>query len=381
MRPRPLTALVLANLKRQLRDRVGMFFIVVMPFVTIVFVGLALGGSTEDSKLPVAVVADTSDPVSAAVVRELEFDRALEVRRAESEEEVRDGVRQGTLAAGLIVRPGETDLQLVMTQTSGSGMAARSEIDVAVGKVSAVLEATRAARAAGASPEQAEEYVRKAREQAVAVTVESSGAGDDNPTGFAYTAPANLLLFTFVNSMAVAAALVESRRIGMVRRSLAAPVRQGQVLLGEALSRFLVALAQSLLIILVSRFVFDVTWGDPVGVGVIVALFCLVATGAAMLVGALVASPQQAPAIGPPVGIVLGMLGGCLWPREVAGEPLTTIGYLFPHSWAMDALLALSRPGVGLGAVLVEAAVLAGMAAVVLGVALIVFRKRALVVT
>ncbi|MFD7658239.1 ABC transporter permease [Actinosynnema sp. NPDC059797] len=379
MRPRPLTALVLANLKRQVRDKVGMFFIVVMPFVTIVFVGMALGGDSAEAELPVAVVADTSDPVAAAVLAELEADEALEVRRAESAEDVRDGVRQGRLAAGLVMRPGDTGFELVMSQTSGSGMAARGQVDVAVGRVSAVLEATRAARAAGASPEQADAYVREAREEAVAVTVASSGREEPSrPTGFAYTAPANLLLFTFVNSMAVAAALVESRRIGMVRRSLAAPVRQGQVLLGEALSRFLVALAQSLLIIVVSRLLFDVGWGDPVGVAVVVALFCLIATGAAMLVGALVRSPQQAPAIGPPVGIVLGMLGGCLWPREVAGEPLNTIGYLFPHSWAMDALLVLSRPSAGLGSVLVEVAVLAGMAVVALGVAVVVFRRRAL---
>jgi len=165
---------------------------------------------------------------------------------------------------------------------------------------------------------------------------------------------------------AYAAALVESRRIGMIRRSLAAPVRQSQILLGEALGRFLVAIVQSLLIIGVSAVVFGVDWGDPLSVTLVTALFCLIATGAAMLVGALVKSPQQAPAIGPPVGIVLGMLGGCLWPREVAGEPLTTIGYLFPHSWAMDALLAVSRPGVGLTTILPELAVLAGMAAVVL---------------
>ncbi|WP_033438556.1 ABC transporter permease [Saccharothrix sp. NRRL B-16314] len=379
MRPRPLTALVVANLRRQLRDRVGMFFMVVMPFVTIVFVGLALGGSSADAQLPVAVVADSSDPVAAAVLAELGSDQALVVQRAETEEEVREGVRQGTLAAGLVMHPGDYEFELVMSQTSGSGMAARSEIDVAVGKVAAVLEATRAAVTAGATPEQAAEYVRAAQRESAEVSVRSSGGEDDGaPTGFAYTAPANLLLFTFVNSMAVAAALVESRRIGMVRRSLATPVRHGQILLGEALSRFLVAAAQSLLIIFVSMFLFDVDWGDPVGVSVVVALFCLIATGAAMLVGALVNSPQQAPAIGPPVGIVLGMLGGCLWPREVAGEPLTTIGYLFPHSWAMDALLALARPGANLGAVLPEIAVLAGMAVVVLGIALTVFRRRAL---
>ncbi|GAA4427130.1 ABC transporter permease [Actinokineospora soli] len=377
MRPRVISALVVANLSRQARDRVGLFFMVVMPFVTIMFVGLAMGGAGSE-KIPVAVVAQDSDPTAAAVLRELAASPDLEVRRTDSAEEVRADVRRGRVAAGLVITPGSTEFDLVLSQTSGSGMAARSEIDVAVGEVSAVQEAIRAAITAGATPAQAEEYVRAAQAESADVAVRGTGGGDGEPTGFAYTAPANLLLFTFINSMAVAAALVESRRIGMIRRTLAAPVRESTVLFGEALSRLLVAAAQSLLIIVVSALVFGVRWGDPLGVTLVVALFCLVATGAAMLVGALVANPSQAPAIGPPLGIVLGMLGGCLWPKEVAGEPLTTIGYLFPHSWAMDALLALTRPGAGIGTVWVEAAVLAGMAAVALAVAVAVFRRRAL---
>ncbi|MFI7679288.1 ABC transporter permease [Actinophytocola sp. NPDC049390] len=381
MKPRPLRALIVANLVRQTRDRVGLFFMVVMPFVTIVFVGMALGGGAADEQIPVAVVAAPGDKVADAVVAELSADPDLLVSRVDTEAELRDGVRRGTLAAGLVIPRGATEFDLVMTQTSGSGMAARSAVDVAVGKVSAVQEATRAAESAGASPEEAAGYVRDAQTETreVAVSVSGDEAGE-TPTGFAYTAPANLLLFTFVNSMAVAAALVESRRIGMIRRSLAAPVRQSQILMGEAVSRFLVAIAQSLLIIVVSALVFAVDWGDWLTVTAVTALFCLTATGAAMLVGALVKSPQQAPAIGPPVGIVLGMLGGCLWPREVAGEPLTTIGYFFPHSWAMDALLAATKPGAGITSVLLELAVLAGMAAVVLAVAVTVFRRRAILV-
>ncbi|MFC5286832.1 ABC transporter permease [Actinokineospora guangxiensis] len=376
MRPRPISALVVANIKRQTRDRVGLFFMVVMPFVTIMFVGLAMGGA--DDKIPVAVVAQDSDPTARAVLEQLEKSPSLEVRRADSADEVRTDVRRGTVAAGLVMTPGSTEFDLVLTQTSGSGMAARSEIDVAIGKVSAVQEATRAAEKAGATPQLAEQYVAEAQAEGGAVAVRNSGGDDGTPSGFAYTAPANLLLFTFINSMAVAAALVESRRIGMVRRTLAGPVSKGVVLLGEGLSRLLVAAAQAVMIIIVSSLMFGVSWGDPLGVGIIVGLFCLVATGAAMLVGALVNNPQQAPAIGPPLGIVLGMLGGCLWPKEVAGEVLATVGYAFPHAWAMDGLLALTRPGTGIGAVWQEAAVLAGMAALSLGVAVVVFRRRAL---
>ncbi|MFC5835425.1 ABC transporter permease [Nonomuraea insulae] len=376
MKPRPVFALVAANLRRHARDRVGLFFIVVMPFLTIAFVGLAMGGAaTGKVRLPVGVVAQDSDPVAAAVLEQLRGHPDLEVVRVAGEQDVRDRVREGALAGGLVIRPGSTRFDMVVTQSNGSGLAARRAVDVAVGRVAAVMEATGAARAAGASASEAAAYVRAAQADTTHVEVTNTGAAAGTPRGFAYTAPANLLLFTFLNSMAVAAGLAESRALGMIRRSLAAPVREWSVLLGETLSRFLIAVAQAALIMVVSTLVFGVSWGDPLGVALVVLVFCLVATGAAVLVGSLVRSPSQAPAIGPPLGIVLGMLGGCLWPKEVAGEPLNTIGYLFPHSWGMDALLALTKPGAGAGAVVTELAVLAGMAAALLAIALAVFRR------
>ncbi|MEU8265851.1 ABC transporter permease [Sphaerisporangium sp. NPDC049002] len=376
LRPRPVLALVAANLRRHSRDKVGLFFMVVMPFLSIVFVGMALGGGTAGaSKLPVGVVAKGTDPVTGAVLAELREHPDLAITRVDTKEDLRSGVREGSLAAGLVIPEGSTKFELVMTQANGSGMAARSAVDVAIGKVAAVLEATRAARTAGASPRQAEEYVRKAQAESGRVAVVSSDTAA-HPRGFAYTAPANLLLFTFINSMAVAAALAESLRLGMIQRSLTAPVRRRSVLFGEALSRFIVAVAQAVLIMVVSTAVFGVSWGDPLGVAVVVGVFALVATGAAILVGSLVKSSQQAPAIGPPLGIVLGMLGGCLWPQEAAGETLNTIGHFFPHAWGMDALLTLSKPGTGIGAVLLPVAVLAGMAALLLGLSLVLFGRR-----
>lgn len=251
-----------ANLRRHSRDKVGLFFMVVMPFVTIAFVGLALGGGASgQDRMPIGVVAQDSDPVAAAVLRRLETSPDLAIERMETEERVRSGVRTGALAAGLLIPPGSTELELVMTQTNGSGLAARSIIDVAVGKVAAVLEAVRAAQAAGASPAEAEALVRKAQTESAQVAVSTSGTESSTPRGFAYTAPANVLLFTFVNSMAVASALAESRRLGMIRRSLAGPVRERSVLLGEVLSRLLVAIAQACLIMVVSTLAFGVTWG------------------------------------------------------------------------------------------------------------------------
>jgi ABC-2 type transport system permease protein len=114
--------------------------------------------------------------------------------------------------------------------------------------------------------------------------------------------------------------------------------------------------------------VFGVSWGDPVGAALLVVLFAAVATGVGLLVGATVDDPDQAQAVGVPIAIALGMLGGCMWPLEIVPPVMRTIGHLTPQAWAMDGWIALVFDGDGVGAIVPQLAVLAAFA-IVLGLA------------
>lgn len=383
--PRPFAAIVAANLLRQARDRTGLFFILIMPFVVITLVGFALGGRAGAERLPVGVVVRGDGANSAALLRSLDRAPDLEVRQVAGGRELSDGVRQGSLAGGLIIPAAldRADLPVTLSMKyleppgGQAGAAARSAVQVVVSTEAGRLEALRSARGAGASPRRADAIVAQATSVTRSITVTSSAQGGTvaKPVGFAYTSPANLVLFTFINSMAVAGALVETRRLGVGRRTLAAPVRPWTILLAETLSRYLVAALQATLIVFGSSLIFGVRWGDPAAVAAVVSVFCLVATAAAMLVGSALRQGSQASAIGIPVGIVLGMLGGCLWPPDVGPPVLATIGHLFPHAWAMDALLTLASTDGGIIEVLRPLAVLLVMAAVLLMVSLTLFRR------
>ncbi|MGH8839570.1 MAG: ATP-binding cassette domain-containing protein [Jiangellaceae bacterium] len=76
-------------------------------------------------------------------------------------------------------------------------------------------------------------------------------------------------------------------------------------------------LLQSLLIVGVGALLFGVDWGNPITAGALVALWALVGTGAGMLSGSVFRTPEQASSIGPTVGMVAGMLGGCMWPLAI----------------------------------------------------------------
>jgi ABC-2 type transport system permease protein len=185
-----------------------------------------------------------------------------------------------------------------------------------------------------------------------------------------------LVLFVFINSLAGGAAIVSTRRSGVYARALAAPVGAGSLVLGEAVAYLALALVQSALIVGIGSLAFGVSWGDPLAAGLLIAVWALVGTGAGVLSGAFFRTPEQANAIGPALGIGMGMLGGCMWPLAMVPSWLRTIGHAVPQAWAVDAWTELLSRGGGVLDILRELAVLTAFAVALLALASLGLRRR-----
>jgi ABC-2 type transport system permease protein len=363
------------------RDRLALFFIVLLPVVIILIIGITFGdaGST---RLPVGIVDQGAGQLGRELVAELEASPALDARAYEDPEALRKAVRRGVVAAGVVVPAGydqalaagrDAQVTFVVDQTRPAPAPVRSAVTVAVARQAATLKAARfAAQAAGVPFADALATSREAAAAQPPVRVAATTLGgreDALPSGFNYTAPANLVLFVFITSLAGAAALIESRRLGVTRRMLATPTTAGTILAGEALARFAVALLQGLIIFTVGWLLFGVDWGDPPAALLLVVAVALVGTGVGMLLGSILRTAEQATSIGPPIGIALGMLGGCMWPLEIVPAPMRAFGHLFPHAWAMDGFIALIARGEGVAGIALQLTVLLGFAAALLTLA------------
>ena len=92
------------NLLRQLRDRGDLFFVLVLPTLIIVALGLQFGGTTA-ARLGVVVPADDAD--AAALVDAIRADDArFDVRPVSDEATLRSKVEHGELEAGLVIPDG-----------------------------------------------------------------------------------------------------------------------------------------------------------------------------------------------------------------------------------------------------------------------------------
>jgi ABC-2 type transport system permease protein len=370
-------AIARANLVRLLRDRLGLFFILVLPIIIIFVTGLQFGGSFEPRAGVSGVSGDGFDAELADAV-----DESWEVILFETEAEVLDRVGDGRLEIGILLPP-EYDDRLAAGESAEIGYVAAADdeaalarqqvLDTAVARQAAVVRAAAfTAEEAGGEPADHLDAAEQLQTDLPPLEVTVSTVGEsffpEELLGFALGAQGQLVLFTFLTSLTGASQLILSRQLGVSRRMVSTPTTMPTILVGEALGRFSVALFQAIFIVGATALLFGVTWGDPLGATLVVVVFSLVAAGVAMLIGAVATNAEQASSIGVFAGLGVAAIGGAMVPPEIFPEPMATISWLTPHRWALDAFRDLIG-GAGVADILPQLGVLFAMAVVLLGLA------------
>ncbi|MEP7369701.1 MAG: ABC transporter permease [Dermatophilaceae bacterium] len=376
-----MTALALAGaeLKRVTRDRTFLFFIVLLPILVILLVGVTTAGSTS---VRVGIVTGEPTLIAQQLVHDLEADPTLTTQRYPTRSEGVDALRRGELQAVVIIattldadlRSGAaTQIPVLVPGAVESSQSAVTAVRSVVARHGAAIQAAHFATShSSRSFEQNLATTRSLQRSASLVPVRTEVINRNSsflPAGYSYSAPTMLVLFVFINAVAGGGAMIQTRRYGIFSRALAAPIRPRDLVLGETLCYLTLALIQALLIVVVGAVMFGVSWGNPVAAAALIGIWALVGTGAGMVSGSLFRTPEQATAIGPAVGIAFGMLGGCMWPLEIVPPTVRLVGHATPQAWAVDAWVTLLSRGGTLGDIAGYLAILAGYAVVLLTIA------------
>jgi ABC-2 type transport system permease protein len=350
-----MTVLAIAgvDLRRTLRDRTNAFFVVLFPLLMVAVLGLAFGGSFTPK---VAVVVAHPGPLANALVHRLEATGGISVQRFTDRGKAVAGVQDARLASALVI-PADYDRalgsggQVALPYVSQGDKAAQQIGMVVRGAVQAESSRVRVARVlqrnlgGDLSANLARTDRTAAAVPSVSVVTRTSGTAvfPTNLGRFDVGASSMLLLFVFVTSMTAATALIETRRIGVSRRMLAAPTRVSSIVAGEALGRVAVAVVQGVVIMTGSALLFRVSWGNPLAAVTLMVLFAAVAGAAGLLLGSLCKNEQQAIGAGLLVGLGLSALGGCMMPLDFFSPTMLVVAHVTPHAWAADAFATLVR--------------------------------------
>ncbi len=174
------------------------------------------------------------------------------------------------------------------------------------------------------------------------VTVDAQPAGHRRrvPTGFEQAIPGILVMFSLLVMVTSGSVLlVIEREQGLLRRLASAPLTRAQVVTGKWLGKLALGFVQVAFGMIAGTVLFKMDWGPdlPTVVGTLLAWSAFTAA-LGLLLGSVARTHGQAIAAGVIGANVLGPLGGCWWPIEVAPKWMQTLAGFLPTGWAMDAL-------------------------------------------
>ncbi|MDH5372957.1 MAG: ABC transporter permease, partial [Acidimicrobiia bacterium] len=316
-------AIARVNLTRLLRDRLGLFFIGLLPFIIVLVMGAAFGGSFSPQ---LGVLAGSGGSFGGSLQQNLDSSGVDLVEFAD-EAALIDGVARNRVDAGLVVPAdysevvisGATVTLTYFAPPNTFGGTLRQSVDAAIAEQSATIRAAGFAASEGIGDLETNlAMVTSMREMVPGVRIEVLTAGESEfPAGFDpidHSAQGMLVLFMFLTSLTAADKLILSRTLGVSRRMLSTPTSAGTVLVGEALGRFGIAFVQGLLILLGTAFGFNIDWGNMGLAILMVFAFALVGTGIAMLAGSVFRTAEQAGSFGVFAGLMLAAIGGAMVP-------------------------------------------------------------------
>lgn len=374
---RQLWTMTASDLRQRVRDRSVIIFSLVVPLALMSVMNLTMGDAGEPELEPVTVAAAVpeGDRLGEALVDALSSTGVVEVTvEAVAADEVQELARDGDAALGVVVPEGFTaDVQrgagatVDLVEGDGAGLST----DVLLSVVRAVLDQlavgahTAAAGArAGLPHEQLAALAEQAATQAPAVNLSQGDTASEQLSLSAALVAGQAGLFLLFTVGFGVLALVAEREQGTLARLRSMPMPPGLVVVAKALVGYVLGVVATTVLLTAGSVLFDVSFGSPVVVAVLVLCAVAAATSLMFIIARVARTAEQAGIAQSILAIVLGMAGGAFFP--IAGTGLAGRLLDLNPVAAFTRGLGISSGGGGLSDIGVPVAILLGFAVVAL---------------
>lgn len=377
------TALLIAgkDLRQRLRDASAIVMAIVLPLALAVILSLILGDVTgQTMSFRYAVVDQDHGPISRMfrdeVLAAVEREGLVQVTAAPSVPAARHLIDQGTVASAIVVpegfsaavqRGGTPKLAVIgdVDQQLATDLA-RSLADGFAQSLNGTRLAVATVQHVGGrtlDPAAVDALVRRASRMASPVVLGDMSASRKELDPNTYFAAGMAVFFVFFTVQFGVSSLLDERKDGTLGRLLAAPVRRGAILSGKLLGAFLLGLLSMTVLIMATGLLLGARWGNPIGVGLLVAAGVLAALAIMALVATIAKTSEQAGNWQAVIALLLGMFGGSFFSLSQAGGLFAKVSLLTPHAWFLRGLGELAG-GAGPSAVLPSVAAILAFAVV-----------------
>jgi ABC-2 type transport system permease protein len=359
------TALLIArkDLRLRLRDRSALIWGILAPLLLSTIFSFVFNPLSQDDFHAQYVLVDADrGPIAQSfrqMLSELEEEGIATIRVVESEEEARRQVEAGsdsfgsdgadTADAAFVIPQGfsQTVLsgrggELAILGSRGSQLSAQVAYSVTSGfaaELHAVNVALHTAVPPGeADPAQSATLAEQAQATPNPISVQDISASTRQLDSTTQMTAGMGVFFLFFTVQFGVSGLLEERRLGTMSRLLAAPISRTSVILGKALTAFVLGVVSLAVLIVATTLLLGADWGHPLGVAALVAAGVFAAMGVLAIVASVARSQEQAGSMGAIISLVLGFLGGTFFPVSQVGGVLAYLSLVTPHAWFMRGL-------------------------------------------
>lgn len=161
----------------------------------------------------------------------------------------------------------------------------------------------------------------------------------------AYLAPGMALMFLMFTVSYGGRSILAEKAQGTLPRLLVSPTNSAQILGGKVFGIYLTGAAQMLILIGTTTLLFQLKWGDPLGVLAVVLAAVFGAAGWGMLITAFARTPAQVGSIGSALMLIFGILGGSFISLENMPPAVQMASKITPNAWALDGFTTLALGG------------------------------------
>jgi ABC-2 type transport system permease protein len=378
-------------------SKVELLFFLILP---IVFTFILAGGTVNqtDSRIRLLVADQSQTALSQQIIAELDKSDTvrpdvMSLEDAEAEFDERNAVAMLVIPEdcnATTLQNGEIVLDLQQQPNDINAMAAQRAIQAVLFRMGSAVSIAKDAVAEAekirpfASEVDRQAYFDTALESAQQLMDEAPDrvkgvlGGTVDPIEYdpaANSSAGQMITWVFIPLIGISAAFAYERQRGTLRRLLTTPTGKGTYLLGSILGNVLWALVQMAILVSFGIFVMKVNWAnEPVALAIILTASALAAAALGTMLGTFVKTEGQASGLSIMLGMVMALLGGCWYPGELFPQAVQTVVKVLPTTWAMQGMLDLLLRGQGVSAILPEAGVLMGFAAVFFAIGILRFR-------
>jgi ABC-2 type transport system permease protein len=372
----------LKDVRLVFRDRTALIFMLAAPFVITLGLGLVTGGfggmgGSGISDIPVVIVNLDQQDLGNTLVdifQSQDLADLVEPTIGQDPEAARLSVDQDDSAAAIIIPAGFT--QSIIPQNGSRTEQVKIEVyanpsrPTSAGIIKAIIDEfisrleegriggetaiTQMVISGRISPQQAAEVgaemngrLQASTDTTTAIQLNTTTA-DGEVVEFnilAYFAPGMALMFLMATVSNGGRSILAEKAQGTLPRMLVSPTNSMQILGGKVFGIFLTGVAQMLILIGATTLLFQLKWGDLLGVLILVLAAVFGATGWGLLITALTRTPAQVGSVGSAVMLIFGIMGGSFIQLSNLPPIVQIFSRITPNSWALDGFGTLGLGG------------------------------------